>query len=267
MSNDSRANSDFSAPILKADSDAARQASRPPKIARLRDDAAQFKALAADAYLFDIDGTLLNTTDLVHYRALNRAMREVYGVETTIDGVSYHGKTDLGILRAALEQVGIAGAIFESRLPQALEVIRQQVNANAASLMPKVCAGISQVLAKLHGAGKVLGVASGNLEVVGWHKIEAAGLRPYFSFGCFSDACETREQVFQRAVEEARHRLGAAAKVCFVGDTPSDIKAARHVGAWIVAVGTGIFGLEELSGHGPDFCVNSCAEWLEKMGE
>jgi hypothetical protein len=33
-----------------------------------------FRWMPADAYLFDIDGTLLNTHDQVHYEALNRAM-------------------------------------------------------------------------------------------------------------------------------------------------------------------------------------------------
>ena len=39
-----------------------------------------FRWTESDAYLFDIDGTLLNTRDLVHWNALNRAMLEVYGV-------------------------------------------------------------------------------------------------------------------------------------------------------------------------------------------
>src|SRR2546429_1218690 len=37
-----------------------------------------FRWMDFDAYLFDIDGTLLVTRDLVHYNALNRAIREVY---------------------------------------------------------------------------------------------------------------------------------------------------------------------------------------------
>jgi hypothetical protein len=130
-----------------------------------------------DAYLFDIDGTLLVTRDLVHYNALNLAMREVYGVDTTIDGITYHGKTDLGILRASLERAGIVGSTFEMKLPAALQIIRREVNANASAINPAVCCGIREILASLKSAGKLLGIASGNLESVGWHKIEAAGLR------------------------------------------------------------------------------------------
>ena len=222
-----------------------------------------FRWMDFDAYLFDIDGTLLNTQDLVHYGALNRAMRDVYGFETTIDGIPYHGKTDLGILRAALERMGVSGAGFESKLPAALSVVREDVQRNAGALVTKVCAAIPEVLAKLHRAGKLLGVASGNLEVVGWHKVASAGLRKFFTFGCFADDCEMREEVFRGAVTEAHRRLQREGSVCFIGDTPSDIRAARHVGAQVIAVATGIYKIEELSGCGPDACILSCAELLE----
>ena len=220
----------------------------------------QFDYLGADAYLFDIDGTLLNTKDLVHYRALNRAMRDVYGVELTIDGISYHGKTDLGILRAALERVGISGTEFENKLPIALASVRREVEQNAHELQPNVCDAIPDLLAGLYQAGKLLGVASGNLEVVGWHKIQAAGLRRFFSFGSFSDDCEMREAVFTKAVRQVRQLLRPEATVCFVGDTPSDIQAARYVGAQVIAVATGVYKRDELLSYKPDTCITSCAE-------
>jgi phosphoglycolate phosphatase len=222
-----------------------------------------FRWMDADAYLFDIDGTLLNTQDLVHYRALNRAMRDVYGFDTTIDGIAYHGKTDLGILRAALERVGVSGNAFQSKLPAALAMVREDVERNAGALVTKVCAAIPDVLLKLRHAGKLLGVASGNLEVVGWHKLESAELKKFFSFGCFADDCEMREEVFRRAVTEAQRRLQPKGTVCFIGDTPSDIRAARQVGAQVIAVATGIYKLHELLACGPDACVFSCAELLE----
>jgi phosphoglycolate phosphatase len=224
-----------------------------------------FRWMAADAYLFDIDGTLLNTKDLVHYRALNLAMREVYGADTTIDGIPYHGKTDLGILRAALERVGVSAGNFERNLPAALDVVRREVNSHAAALAPQVCGAIPEVLNKLQDARKLLGVASGNLEIVGWHKIEAAGLRQFFSFGSFADNCEMREEVFRRAMEQARQRLWSEAAICFIGDTPADIEAARHVGAQVIAVGSGIYPIDELAGYGPDACVGSCSELLASV--
>jgi phosphoglycolate phosphatase len=221
-----------------------------------------FRWMDADAYLFDIDGTLLISRDRVHRNALHQAMREVYGVDTTIDGIAYHGKTDLGILRAALKRVGISGDQFQANLPAALGVICREVSANKNRIAPTVCSAIPQVLDELRAAGKLLGLASGNLESVGWLKIESAGLREFFSFGCFSDQHESRSDIFRQAVFAARQRLGEAAQVCFIGDTPEDIKAARFANSKIVAVCTGIFTDDDLRHHQPDACVASCAELL-----
>jgi len=216
----------------------------------------------ADAYVFDIDGTLLVTKDLVHWNALHQAMLEAYGVDTTIEGIPYHGKTDLSILRAALAREGIHDGAFESRLPSALEVVRREVQTNYHQIAPAVCPGIPQILKLVQSSGKLIGVASGNLETVGWHKIEAARLREFFSFGFFSDQCESRAGIFQNAINHVARLLGPEAKTCFVGDTPADIEAAREVGALIVAVASGTFSFDELSSCSPDLCASHCGEFF-----
>lgn len=221
-----------------------------------------FRWRGAEAYLFDIDGTLLVTRDYVHWNALNHAMLEVYGVDTTIEGIAYHGKTDLGILRAALLRAGISGVAFEGKLAAALEVICREVSEHRDDIVAEVCPGIPEVLAALQNSGKLLGVASGNLESVGWQKITTAGLRDFFSFGCFSDRNEMRSDIFCSAVRGVKARLGSHATVCFVGDTPEDIKAAKFANAPIIAVSTGIFSLDELRVYSPDLCIDSCAGLL-----
>src|SRR5436305_9996949 len=116
--------------------------------------------ISADAYLFDIDGTILVTRDLVHWNGLHQAMLEIYGVDTTIEGIPYHGKTDIGILRAALERGGIVGAEFEAGLAAARGVICREVSGHAAEICAEVCPAIPTLLEQLHGSGKLLGVAS-----------------------------------------------------------------------------------------------------------
>ena len=115
-----------------------------------------FRWMGADAYLFDIDGTLMRSKDRVHFNALNHAMLEAYGIETTIAGVAYHGKTDPGILRAALERAGLGKETIDGKLSEALRVVRREVEQRAAELTPAVCNGIPVVLSKLKDALKVL---------------------------------------------------------------------------------------------------------------
>ncbi len=216
----------------------------------------------ADAYLFDIDGTLLNTRDLTHYYAFHRAMLEVFGVSCTIDGLVLHGNTDMGIIRAALRREGLSDGEISEKLPTALQYMCDEVARNAAGLEAEVCPSIREFLDDRLRQGKLLGVVSGNLEPIGWLKIEAAGLRSYFAFGCFSGRRELREDIFRDGMAESRRRIGNQAKVCFVGDTPADIQAAQAVGAPIIAVATGIYKPEDLFSHGPDVCVSCCRDLL-----
>lgn len=218
--------------------------------------------LAYDAYVFDIDGTLLNSRDLVHYKAFNGTLRDIYGCDLTIDHVPVHGNTDIGILRATARAAGVADETFAQRLPEALARMIERVSATAHDFRPELCPAITALLARLKDAGKLLGVATGNLESIGWRKLQAAGLRDYFDFGSFSDQRELRQEIFAHAVGQARARLGERARVCFVGDTPSDITAAQQNGAPVIAVATGIYPIEQLQALSPDFCVTCCDELL-----
>ncbi len=218
---------------------------------------------AADAYLFDIDGTLLNTRDPTHYLAFRNAVRDVFGFDATIDGVPVHGNTDIGILRAVVRRAGFSDAEFDLKIPQIVAQMCAEVRSKAAEIRADVCPSIRELLQTLHVAGKLLAVVSGNLEPIGWAKLEATGLREFFSFGAFSDHHELREEIFQYALAEVRRRIGPQATSCVVGDTPSDIRAARAAGAQVIAVATGIYGVSDLLALQPDLCVPCCTNLLQ----
>ena len=151
---------------------------------------------------------------------------------------------------------------FEARLPQALEMMRAEVERNADRIRPELCPSIAELLAALHDDGKLLGIVTGNLERIGWIKLERADIRKYFDFGSFSDAREKREDIFRYGVEQARRLRGPQTNVCFVGDTPADIRAAACFGLPVIAVATGIYSREQLLEHAPPLCVGSLAELL-----
>ena len=77
-----------------------------------------FRWDSADAFLFDIDGTLLNSRDAVHYFAFRTAIRDVLGIEASIEGVPVHGNTDVGILRAVLQRAGLRDRAIDKHMPQ-----------------------------------------------------------------------------------------------------------------------------------------------------
>jgi len=215
----------------------------------------------ADICIFDIDGTLLNSRDAVHYFAFLNAIRKIFQVKANTDGIHMHGNTDIGILRAVAERAGIPKAALEAELPGIIARMCAEVEANSKDLRPELCPSVRELITSLHDSGKVLGVATGNFEAIGWAKLRAAGLRDYFTFGSFSDPHETRQAIFQNAVALANKVLPQASLLIF-GDTPADISAARSVGVPIIAVATGIFPLPELERHSPDAAFGCCTDFL-----
>jgi len=222
-----------------------------------------FEWNAADAYLFDIDGTLLNSRDPVHYFAFQNALKNTFGIEAKIDGIPVHGNTDTGILRAVLQRAGIADAQINVRLPQMIAQMCAEVERNREQMCPELCPSMYELVSGLHAQGKLLGAASGNLEPIGWLKIEKAGLRKLFSFGVFAYPLEFRRDIFMHGINIVRQRLGKQAQVYVVGDTPSDIEAAKAVDVPIIAVATGIYKFDELQALQPDACFPCATDMLE----
>lgn len=215
-----------------------------------------------DAYLFDIDGTLLNSRDWVHYNSFHTALKSVYQCEARIDKVPVHGNTDIGILRAASELCGVDGERFAAGLKDAQKIMADEVERNATQLRPELCPSVRELLDSLSAEGKLMGVCTGNLERIGWAKLKAAGVRDRFSVGGFSDCHEFRHEIFRDAMEQARARLGTSARICFIGDTPNDIMAAQKLQMPVLAVATGIYGVDQLLEHSPTCCVPCCTELL-----
>ncbi len=224
-----------------------------------------FRWDSADAFLFDIDGTLLNSRDAVHYFAFHNAIREILGVEASIEGVPVHGNTDVGILRAVLQRAGLKNGAIDAHMPQIVARMCAEVQQNRERLDPELCPSIPELIAHLQAQGKLLAAASGNLETVAWLKLEKAGLRPMFAFGSFSFPRELRAEIFQHGIDLARQRLGSHASVTVIGDTPSDIDAARKVGVTVIALATGIYSLAQLQALDPDGCF-ACSTDLLAFG-
>ena len=215
-----------------------------------------------DAYLFDIDGTLLRDSDRIHYNSFASSIQQVTGFEVTLDGVSVHGSTDTAILRDACNQAGIPAAVLEPQWTAILEAMRQTVSERRHELKLRLMPGIEDVLRHLAQKGALLGVATGNLKAIGLIKIEEAGLRQWFRFGGFSDHFPIRAELIGNAARKAREMAGDAARVCVVGDTPRDIKAARANQLPVIAVATGHYSFDALLKLRPEACVSSLADLL-----
>jgi len=216
-----------------------------------------------DAYLFDIDGTLLRSRDRVHVDSVSIAVRRTMGVEVSLDGVSIQGSTDTRIVREACRLAGIDEDALEPQIAAIREAMCTSVQERKSELDLVLMPGVHQVLDHLARKGALLGVATGNLEAIGWIKLETAGLREWFRFGGFSDQFPLRAELIRQAAVKARSLAGAEASVCVVGDTPRDIEAARANGLPVIAVATGHSSFDELLALEPEACADSLAALLD----
>jgi phosphoglycolate phosphatase len=215
---------------------------------------------AFDAYLFDIDGTLINCKDAVHYFAFCAALKSLSGRDLNLDGVIAHGNTDVGILRDALQLAGVPESRWRPLLAEARGTMCAHVHAHRNEMCVEILPGAGEVLAHLRTRGAVLGIATGNLKDIGSLKLQSCGLLDFFQFTAFSDDFEYRSDVYRAALAKARSAAGERASICAVGDTPADIRAARDHDISVIAVATGIHPVPQLAAERPDLCVSSLQE-------
>ena len=216
-----------------------------------------------DAYLFDIDGTLLNCTDAVHYFAFCDALQEISGRSLTLEGVTAHGNTDVGILRDALALAGVPESAWRPKLPGIRAAMGHFVAEREAELCPTPLPFVRETLEHLRGRGATLGVATGNLREIGQLKLKRADLLDFFTVGGWSDDYEHRTEVFRNAVSLARQATHPDATICVLGDTPVDITSAHANHLPVIAVATGIYSRQQLLESKPELCLESLAELFQ----
>ncbi len=214
-------------------------------------------------YLFDVDGTLIESQDATHYFAFCAALRGISGRDLTLEGVTAHGNTDVGILRDACALAGVADVDWRPRLPEICEAMGTFVEQKKDELRGKVLPGVKEILQHLKTQGATLGIATGNLRRIGTLKLHQADLMRYFDFGGWSDEHEYRSDVFRAALDAGRHIAGGNATFCVFGDTPADVRAAHENDLPVIAVATGIYSYEQLLQEEPELCLHNLAELLE----
>jgi phosphoglycolate phosphatase-like HAD superfamily hydrolase len=206
--------------------------------------------------LFDIDGTLLHAATEAHRDAMHEALRAVYGIDVASVPVtlSAAGRTDPEIARTIL----LAAGVSARRIDEGVHAVREECCRAYVRLCPRdlshtVLPGVRDVLDWLAGNDHVvLGLLTGNYEPVARLKLARAGLGRYFPSGQGAFGSDAEDRAALPAI--ARRRAGRVgspkprAQTLVIGDTPRDIACARADGVRCVAVTTGPFGAEELSG-------------------
>jgi len=210
--------------------------------------------------LFDIDGTLFKTANPLHRDAFNLAFDNVYEQPARLNEIDHEGMTDSQIIVEALKTRGVSPKETRKKIKTAMKVMADFFYKHKDEITPEVLPGVKEFLSKLKERHIPLGVLSGNVEGIGWTKIERAGLRDFFDFGAFGDKTEVRAELVEIARKNAETALGRTFQTqdfVIVGDTPKDIQCARTAGIKVIIVATGIFLYEKLAEEEPDLLVHT----------
>ena len=205
---------------------------------------------------FDIDGTLVDTGGAGR-AALNKALMAEFGVGEPAHG-PIHGCTDRGIAQALfaahhIDPSEANWARFRAAYLHWLEVLLVERRG-------RVLPGVLELLPALaQRSDTALGLLTGNTEAGARSKLRFYNLAPWFHFGGFGDTHSDRNCVAEEALAAAQaHANGnfRPERMYVIGDTPNDIRCARHIGARAIAVATGTISRAELAACQPDLLLD-----------
>lgn len=203
--------------------------------------------------LFDIDGTLLNSGG-AGQRAMERALTDLFGVPDPNEDIPAAGRTDRAITSDLFSHHGLAPT--EDEWQQFQRVYFGHLQRTLKELQGVLLPGVVPLLDQLVQRDDVtLGLLTGNFREAARLKLAHHAIDEHFEFGGYGDHHHDRDDVARVAYDEACRHLGRDVpreSVIVIGDTPSDVKCARAIGARVVAVATGMFDFETLARTEPD---------------
>lgn len=213
--------------------------------------------------IFDIDGTLMSCGGSGR-KSMNDAFYEVFNIENGFEKVNMAGCLDRAILRSSLsihqvtlEDEAVFFSLYGHYLNQNLKV-----NPNVM-----VYTGVEALLDEVSSRKDILcAVGTGNCEIGAYEKLKAVGLHDRFILGGYGDHHDSRPQLIQHVIDQAKRRFGHEHKgsnTIVIGDTPLDIESGKAAGAMTVAVATGSYSKAELLLHAPDLLLNDLSETKE----
>ncbi|HEY7699759.1 MAG TPA: HAD-IA family hydrolase [Vicinamibacteria bacterium] len=204
-------------------------------------------------YLFDLDGTLIDSIDLILRAYRHTAERHLS--TSPPDSVWRQG------LGTPLRQQ-LSAVTEDPELVEAMVATYREYHFAHHDSSIKAYPQVVEVVRALAGRGVRLGVVTSKLRMGAERGLVATGLMEFFHAVISADEV-TRHKPHPEPVHAALVRLGAEAReAVFIGDSPHDIAAGRDAGVATAGVLWGPFPREELTLASADFLLERPSEIL-----
>ena len=207
-----------------------------------------------NTYLFDLDGTLLDSIDLIlesfHHTTRTHLHRELSD-DHWLAGVGTPLRDQLGPLaRSEAER-------------DALLATYVAYNLEHHDAMAKPFPGIVEVVKTLHGRGAKLALVTSKMSRGANRGVHLLGLEKELPIRICADDV-VRGKPDPEPVYKALAALGASPEsAVLIGDSPHDTEAGRAAGVATAAVAWGPLSRETLEAAAPDYWIERPTEVLE----
>lgn len=220
--------------------------------------------------LFDVDSTLLKGGNKAHDGAFDYAMKTVYNSNASRKEIQAEGKIDPQIIIEALGLHNVSTEKAKDKIEEAMDAMLSYFLKHEDEGEYIVLPGVKDLLTTLKQKGAYVGVLTGNVEGIGWRKLEIAGIKRFIGFGAFGNLAFRRPELVPIAEQRARDLYKKdfspfdpdliGVDFVIIGDTPLDIACAKEAGIQSIGVASGYYSVEDLKKAGADLVVKSLKE-------
>lgn len=201
-----------------------------------------------EVVLFDLDGTLIDTVELI-LASMRHATTEILG-ETIPDDVLMH---NVGVpLRVQMEE-------FAPGMVDELLLAYRAHNAEVHDTLVSEYPGTEEALKGIASRGYRMGVVTSKSVPVARRGLDRYGLGGYFETLVGYEDTEVHKPEAAPLLLAAERMGVSMDRCCYVGDSPHDINAGKAAGATTVAALWGPFR-ERVTDAGPDYAIEQLAQ-------
>lgn len=220
------------------------------------------------AILFDLDGTLIDTTNLI-LRCFDHSWQTVCGLTHTRESLV----ETFGVpLREAMIRLAAAS---NAPLPSVVEtyasvdlierLLTEYRCFNVANHdnMVDTFEGVEEVLIALRSRGYLIGLVTSKSRELALRGLRVCSLEPLIDAAVFLEDTRSHKPGPEPVLTALERLNAAASSAAYVGDSRHDIVAGRRAGVRTVAAGWGPATRAELEEEGPDYFADSVHDLLE----
>ncbi|WP_462411017.1 pyrophosphatase PpaX [Neobacillus sp. Marseille-QA0830] len=205
--------------------------------------------------LFDLDGTLIDTNELIITSYLHTLEKFFPGKYTQKDVLPFMGPT----LHEAF------GSIDQERVEEMIEEYRTFNIANHDALVREF-AGVHDTLKKLHEKGFKLGIVTTKRLDVAMKGVRLMNLDPFFNVViAYDHVIKTKPD--PEPIHKALEKLNSTPdETIMVGDNFHDILGGKNAGTKTAGVAWAFKGRDYIANYEPDYILDHMTDLLKIVG-